>query len=69
MTVPLDAVIRALRCYPNGVSTHDLAAHLGLEQRALSSRLTKQFMWGGPVDRDVTRNPRGGRFMMWRAKR
>lgn len=68
MSVPLDQVMRALRSYPDGVSTHDLAAHLGLEQRNLSSRLTKMFMWGGPIDRDVARNGRGGRFMMWRVK-
>lgn len=67
MSVPISDVLRALRAYPDGATTRVLAERLKLEPRALSSRLTKQFMWGGPVDRERLRGV-PGRSMVWRAR-
>jgi len=69
MSVPIDIVLRVLRRYPTGVTTKMLAAELGMDPRALASKLGKIWMWGGPVDREF--GPRINNHMsqsIWRPR-
>lgn len=52
MSIPIDDVMRALARHPGGVTTHALAAELGMKENSLRTRLGKVWMYGGPVDRD-----------------
>jgi len=69
--VPIDKVLSALRQFPAGATTKQLAEKLGMKQTSVSSRLGKAWMYGGPIDREVIRpNPPGqtGRHFVWRAR-
>lgn len=52
MSVPMDEVLRALRGFPDGATTKQLAERMGMKQASLGSRLSKQWVQGrGTVDR------------------
>jgi hypothetical protein len=71
MPVPLDVVLRALRQFPDGATAQQLADKLGCERDGLGSRLSKQFLYGGPVDREKRAKPQPvGRqwTFVWRAR-
>lgn len=51
LSVPMDEILRALRNYPDGVTTAHLATRLSLKPASLGNRLGKIWMYGGPVER------------------
>jgi hypothetical protein len=53
--VPLEDILLLLEKHPTGISSKDAAKRLGVRQRSLANRLSKQFLCGGPVDREVRR--------------
>lgn len=64
--IPFDRVLTALRQYPDGITSTELAETLGMQRSAVSSQLSKAFMHGRGVDR--TQRPRAGRCQfIWRA--
>lgn len=68
-TVPFDEVLRALRTYPNGVTVKELAERLGMRTNSLGVRLGKQWMYGGPVDRELGVRVNGAHAQsIWRAR-
>lgn len=58
LSVPMDVVLRALRDYPAGATTAQLATRLRMKPAGLAARLGKQFMYGGPVERSFVRGHR-----------
>lgn len=73
MTVPISDVIRALRAYPDGMTTVELAGKLGMNRASLGGRLSKSFLWGkGVLDRErrrsVTPSGIGYDYFVWRAR-
>lgn len=71
--ISIDQVVSALRSFPQGASTKELAAKLGMHQHSLGSRLSKYHLYGKHFDREF-RNMRipgeRGRFResVWRVK-
>src|SRR5215469_207525 len=53
--VPLEDILLLLEKYPTGISAKEAAKRLGVKHRSLASRLSKQFLCGGPVDREARR--------------
>jgi len=61
--VPIEKIRRALQRFPDGATTLQVAEVLGMNPHNLSSRLTKQFMYGKGVSRDF--KP-GSNAFIWR---
>ncbi len=55
MSIPIAEVIRTLAKFPNGATVNQLAAHMGIDRESLGSRLSKTYLYGGPIDRTPQR--------------
>lgn len=66
---PFDRVLSALRSFPDGATSKQIAEQLGMHQRAVSSQLSKAFMYGKGLDRTArSLGPGlGRREFVWRA--
>jgi hypothetical protein len=49
--VPIEDILLLLEKYPNGIRTEEAAQKLGMKGKTLASRLNRQVLYGGPVDR------------------
>lgn len=69
MSVPISDVLRALRAFPGGATTAQLASRLGMKPSRVANRLGKLWMYGGPVDRDMGRRVNGAHAQsVWRSR-
>lgn len=69
MSVPLSDVLRALRAFPAGATTAQLASRLGMQPRLVANRLGKLWMYGGPVERDLGQRVNGAHAQsVWRSR-